>query len=183
MLRLFIFIALCAWLAYVSRASLKNPRSHGFFRFFAWICITALILLNIERWFHDPSSPRQLVSWILLVASLVALVPGVHLLRTVGEPQTDGRTEDHLLGIEKTTRLVTTGAFGYVRHPLYASLLLLAWGAFLKDPSWVGLGLAAGATALLVATARAEEAENVRYFGTEYVDYMRRTKRFIPFLF
>ena len=102
---------------------------------------------------------------------------------TRGRPETRRRDDVPLLGIEKTTRLVTTGVFRYIRHPLYCSLLLLAWGAFFKDPSWVGGCLALAATAFLVATARAEEAENIRYFGAAYQAYMRHTKMFLPFLF
>ena len=34
----------------------------------------------------------------------------------------------------------------------------------------------------LVLTAKTEEAENVRRFGNEYLDYMKRTRRFVPFL-
>ena len=78
---------------------------------------------------------------------------------------------------------MTTGVFKYIRHPLYCSLLLLAWGAFFKDPSWFGGGLTLAASAFLLATAKVEEAENVHYFGEAYCTYMRRTKRFIPFLF
>jgi protein-S-isoprenylcysteine O-methyltransferase Ste14 len=39
------------------------------------------------------------------------------------------------------------------------------------------------ATLFLLATAKVEESENVRYFGTAYAEYMKRTKMFIPFLF
>jgi protein-S-isoprenylcysteine O-methyltransferase Ste14 len=181
--RLVVFVVLSAGLTYLSRASLRSPRSHGFYRFFAWEFILALILVNIERWFHDPLSPHQLASWVLLVSTFIPGVPGIHLLITRGRPAAGRREDVPLIGIEKTTRLVTTGVFGYIRHPLYCSLLLLAWGAFLKDPSWVGAGLALGATAFLLATARVEEAENLRYFGAAYREYMRRTKMFVPFLF
>ena len=78
---------------------------------------------------------------------------------------------------------MTSGVFKYIRHPLYCSLLLLAWGAFFKDPSWAGGGLALAATAFLQATAKVEEAENIRYFGAAYRAYMQQTKMFIPFLF
>jgi len=184
--KVIIFVALSAGLAYVSRASLSAPRSHGFYRFFAWEFILVLVLLNFhnfQQWFHDPLSIRQLVSWFLLVATLVPGLWGVHLLRTLGRPATQQREDVPLVGIEKTTQLVTTGAFKYIRHPLYSSLFLLAWGVFFKDPSWVGGSLALGATALLLATAKVEEAENVRYFGAAYRAYMSQTKMFIPFLF
>jgi protein-S-isoprenylcysteine O-methyltransferase Ste14 len=35
----------------------------------------------------------------------------------------------------------------------------------------------------LVATVRAEEAENIHFFGPAYREYMRQTKMFVPFLF
>ena len=88
-----------------------------------------------------------------------------------------------LLGLEKTTELVTSGVYRYIRHPLYTSLLLLAWGAFLKAPGRRAGGLAGVASALLFVTARVEERENVGYFGAAYEAYMRRTRRFIPFGF
>jgi len=88
-----------------------------------------------------------------------------------------------LLRFEKTTQLVTTGAFKYIRHPLYSSLLLLAWGVFFKHPSWVGSGVVLGATAFLLATAKVEELESVRYFGATYQAYRQHTKMFIPFVF
>jgi protein-S-isoprenylcysteine O-methyltransferase Ste14 len=182
-LRVLVFLAISAWLAYLSRASLLVPRSHGFYRLVAWELILALILVNLGHWFRDPFSIHQVASWLLLAATFVPGLPGIRLLVTRGTPESGRQGDVPLLGIEKTTKLVTTGVFAHIRHPLYCSLLLLAWGAFLKDPSRVGSGLALGATAFLLATARAEEAENVRYFGAPYREYMRRTKRFIPFVF
>ena len=88
-----------------------------------------------------------------------------------------------LLDIEKTTELVTVGAYRYIRHPLYSSLLFLAWGAFFKNPSWVGIPLVLLAAFFLTMTAKVEETENVRYFGITYQNYMKNTKMFIPFLF
>ena len=186
MLRVLIFATLSAALAYVSRASLRVPRSHGFYRFFAWECILALFFLNfitVRQWFADPFSVRQLISWFLLMACFVPGVYGVHALRTLGKPDARRPHDAPLIWIEKTTQLVTTGAFKYIRHPLYSSLLLLAWGVFLKHPSWVGGGVVLGATAFLLATAKVEEVENVRYFGAAYRAYMRHTKMFIPFVF
>ena len=36
MIRAYMFGAISAFLVFVSRKSLGRPRSHGFFRFFAW---------------------------------------------------------------------------------------------------------------------------------------------------
>ena len=186
MLRVIIFAILSAALAYVSRASLKAPRSHGFYRFFAWECILALFFLNFisfQQWFGDPLSVRQLLSWVLLIGCVVPVVYGIILLRTQGAPDARRTDDARLVWIEKTTQLVTTGVFKYIRHPLYSSLLLLAWGVFFKRPSWLAGGVVLGATAFLLATAKIEEVENIRYFGAAYRDYMQHSKMFIPFVF
>jgi protein-S-isoprenylcysteine O-methyltransferase Ste14 len=184
MTRLVIFVGASVVLGYISKASLSHPRSHGFYRFLAWEFMLALVLVNclgLAQWFGDPFCPRQLASWVLLIGSVVPVTWGAHLLRSRGRPEAAG-DDRPLLAFEKTTQLVTTGVFTYVRHPLYSSLLWLGWGVFLKRPSGLAGGLAVCATALLVVTAKAEESENRRFFGTAYDTYMRDTKMFIPFV-
>jgi protein-S-isoprenylcysteine O-methyltransferase Ste14 len=180
--KLACFLLGTAGLVYVSRASLAAARSHGFYRFFSWEAILGLALLNVNVWFRDPLSWHQLISWPLLVVSALLVIVGVRLLKHKGEP--DARRDDvPLVTFEKTTALVTTGTYRYIRHPLYSSLLFLAWGVFFKAPSWLGGLLALAATLFLVATARVEEAENLRFFGEVYREYMRRTRMFVPYLF
>jgi protein-S-isoprenylcysteine O-methyltransferase Ste14 len=177
-----IFLLASLEFVYVSRASLLKPRSHGFYRFFAWEGILALALLNVDVWFRDPFSWHQIISWILLTIAAFLVIHGVFLLRQMGKPD-DRRNETPMIGFEKTTTLVTAGAYRYIRHPLYSSLLFLAWGVFFKSPSWPGgVLLAVVVTLCLVVTARVEEAEDVRFFGQAYQEYRKRTKMFIPFI-
>ena len=169
-------------LVYVSRGSLRSFRFHGFYRFFAWEMIAALVILNLDVWFVAPLAWHQLISWVLLVLSLFLVIEGLRLLRLIGKPE-PGRADEGLVGLEKTTQLVTVGLYQYIRHPLYASLLCLSWGAFFKSPSWIGSILALGASLFLTLTAKVEETENNRYFGVAYQAYRKRTKMFIPYLF
>ncbi|WP_213955708.1 MULTISPECIES: isoprenylcysteine carboxylmethyltransferase family protein [unclassified Variovorax] len=175
------FLAGSAALLHVSRGALRRPGSHGFYRFFAWECILLLVLLNLPVWGDDPLAPHQLLSWLLLVASAWLPLHAVRLLKRVGRP-TEDRQDDALLGFEKTSALVTSGAFRYIRHPMYAALIFLAWGAFLKQFSWVGLALVLAATVLLFITALRDEKECLQHFGEAYRAYMRGTRRFIPFV-
>lgn len=170
-----------AAILWLSRRSLLHPASHGFYRFFAVEAILALVVLNAPHWFADPLAPHQLVSWLLLVASIVVGVWGVALLHRLGGPRRPAG-ESPNFEWENTERLVTTGIYRYMRHPMYASLLFLAVGALLKFVSLITLVLAAIATLALAATAKAEEVENVIRFGSTYRDYMRRTSRFVPFV-
>lgn len=181
MIKLIAFAIGTVLLAYISRRSLQLPRSHGFYRFFAWESILGLILLNISRWETTPFAPHQLISWTLLFLSVFLVAHGVRLLQVVGRPNEE-RTDNELLPFEKTTRLVTVGVYKYIRHPLYASLLFLAWGAFLKDITMPSLFLAVTASLFLLLTAKSDESECLRHFGSEYRVYMQKTKMFIPFL-
>jgi len=158
------------FLVAVSRRSLSRPRSHGFFRFFAFEAILWLVALNAGHWFVHPGAPRQLLSWLLLATSLLLAVHGFHLLRAVGRPATPDPAAA-AFRFESTTTLVTAGAYRYIRHPLYASLLLAAWGTVLKRPSSLTVPLGLIATAFLVATAKAEEVENLARFGDPYREY------------
>jgi protein-S-isoprenylcysteine O-methyltransferase Ste14 len=176
------FIAGSAFFIYVSRHMLVRPQVHGFYRFFAWECILALILLNLPVWGDDPWSLTQLVSWSFLLISLYLAAVGVYLLNVVGKPD-PARPAVDLLEFEKTSRLVTVGVYKYIRHPLYASLIFLAWGAFLKHVAWPGLLLVLAATFFLFLTAKKDETECLQYFGDAYQTYMRRTKMFIPYLY
>ncbi len=183
MWKMLVFVLGTGLLIYVSRASLRSTRSHGFYRFFAWELILVLFLFNVDVWFLNPFAWYQLIAWTLLFASLIPLIYGVRELRARGKPDEGPRDDPSLLAFENTSQLVTSGVYRYIRHPLYSSLLLLTWGIFFKSPGWLGLLLSIATTFLLLATARADEAECIRFFGEPYREYMGRSKRFIPFLF
>ena len=153
--------------------SVKARRYHGIYRFFSFESIVVLILLNWRLWFLEPFSWNQIVSWILLVGSIPLAVEGFRLLRVVGRPQGQ---------FENTSRLVTVGVYRYIRHPLYGSLILVGLGVFFKQVSPLGAVLALVNLGAMIATAKTEEKEMVRSFGSDYELYMRQTKMFIPFI-
>jgi protein-S-isoprenylcysteine O-methyltransferase Ste14 len=131
------------------------------------------LALNLRHWFGDPFSARQLVSWSLLVLSGLLALHGFWLL---------GKSGKAIGEFEQTTVLVTGGAYRYIRHPLYASLLYLGLGASLKHISLLTSGLAMAAFICLYITARVEEGENIERFGEAYQMYMQGTKMFVPYL-
>jgi protein-S-isoprenylcysteine O-methyltransferase Ste14 len=116
----------------------------------------------------------HIVSWILLTASLLLAIHGFRLLRVAGSPSGD---------IEDTTELITSGAYQYIRHPLYCSLLLLGVGVFLKRPTLLDCSFLVILLIFVYATAKVEERDNLIKFGHAYRAYMEKTRMFIPFLF
>jgi len=156
-------------------ASIKEKRYHGLYRFFSFESILLLILHNYPFWFINPFSVLQCISWLVLIISIILALYGfIHLIER-GKPQ--GR-------FENTSLLITNGMFRYIRHPLYCSLLLFGTGAWLKNPADLHSILPAIINAIAIYfTAREEEREMLKRFGTSYIAYMKKSKMFIPFIF
>jgi protein-S-isoprenylcysteine O-methyltransferase Ste14 len=169
-----LFALFSILLAAIFWRSLINWRKHGFTRFFAFEALLGLVFLNAQDWFLDPLTPRQILSWVFLTSSLLLAVHGFRLLQTTGQPEGP---------IERTTQLVTAGAYKYIRHPLYGSLILLGVGIYLKGISMESSLLFLLFVGFIFATAKLEESENLSKFGSEYHRYMQGTKMFIPFIF
>ncbi len=178
---LIIFLAGSVGLVLLSAKSLAHPRSHGFPRFFAFEAILGLVALNVPSWFVKPYSLLQIISWVMLLDASFLAIHSTWVLAHYGKPDKT-RQDAERISIEKTTRLVTEGPYHFIRHPMYASLLWLALGVFLKQATLLTTSLTILAGLALYLTAIREEQEDLHTFGDEYLAYMRRTKRLIPFL-
>lgn len=80
------------------------------------------------------------------------------------------------------SKLVQTGIYALVRHPLYASVILLsvAWSLLWRS------GPAFAATALLFAFLDAKARREERWLQTvfdDYAEYGRRVRRLIPWVY
>jgi protein-S-isoprenylcysteine O-methyltransferase Ste14 len=167
---------------YYSWRAIFSMKNHGFYRFFSWECIIWLFAVNYPYWFVDPFSATQIFSWIFLFLGAYLAVTGAVIMLKHGKAS-DKRDDKTLFSFEKTTGLIETGVFKYIRHPLYGSLIYLTWGIFLKNPSPVNCIFAVASTAFLYLTSIFDEKECVKYFGEDYKSYMTRSKMFVPFIF
>jgi protein-S-isoprenylcysteine O-methyltransferase Ste14 len=78
-------------------------------------------------------------------------------------------------------RLVTEGVYRAVRHPMYASFLVLGVGQALLVANWIAGLSGLAATALLIAARLPrEEAMMIDRFGDQYLDYRRRVGAVLP---
>ena len=113
-------------------------------------------------------------SWVLLIASFILAAGSVLTYLKFAAPRGQ---------FENSTRLVESGIYRFIRHPMYGSLILLGLGIFLKRVTALTSALAFVVVVALCLTALIEEGEMRARFGEEYIAYRKRTKRFIPFLF
>ena len=179
-----IFCVLSVPIIYFSWHVIFNLNSHGFYRFLGWECIALLFAINFKYWFTDVFSWNQILSWIFLVYTSYLVIAGVILLKNLGKADHITRSDDSLYNFEKTTELVDTGLYKFIRHPLYGSLIFLTWGIYFKHITSIALlMISILATILFYVTAKFDEKECIQYFGEKYKNYMSRSKMFIPFIF
>jgi len=78
--------------------------------------------------------------------------------------------------------VVTAGPYGLVRHPSYTGMLLTIAGVLLSSANWVSLACFLIVLPGLAYRIRVEEGALIGALGDPYRDYMRRTKRLVPFV-
>jgi protein-S-isoprenylcysteine O-methyltransferase Ste14 len=88
------------------------------------------------------------------------------------------------VAVRSAQPVVQSGPYRFVRHPAYSGTLLSLFGIGLALANWASiLAIVAGGVVGLLYRVRVEEQALTDALGQPYVDYMRRTKRFIPFIF
>jgi protein-S-isoprenylcysteine O-methyltransferase Ste14 len=86
--------------------------------------------------------------------------------------------------IEKDHELVERGPFHIVRHPSYTGVLLAFVGVALSLGNWAALlVMLLPIGAAFVYRMNVEEEALSRALGPRYTDYMKRTKRLVPFVY
>ena len=76
-------------------------------------------------------------------------------------------------------RLITSGVYGWLRHPIYTAIVLLVVGLFLrKRTAAIGI-VAVGVIIFLAAKVKFEERLLAATYA-EYLDYKRRTWGIVP---
>lgn len=181
MAKIIIIIVISIPIIILSWRTLFNVKSHGFYRFFGWEGILWLAISNYKYWFEDPFNFQQMASWICLGYATYLVVAG--FIEMHGKGKADkSREADTLYQFEKTTELVDTGIFKYIRHPLYSSLIFLTWGILFKNVNTPLIIIAVASTVFFYLTSITDEKECISYFGDKYSEYMKRTKRFVPFI-
>ena len=121
-------------------------------------------------------SPLQGILGVLLMAAALILFRVTH--------KQLGRNWSVTLDTRKTHKLVDTGIYAHVRHPMYSAFWLLALAQAALLPNWfAGLaGPVAWSTLFFLRVGR-EEKLMIDTFGEQYRRYMLRTKRVLPWVY
>jgi protein-S-isoprenylcysteine O-methyltransferase Ste14 len=94
-----------------------------------------------------------------------------------------GRNWSASMDLKEGHQLVTSGLYGYIRHPIYAALLTMFLGSaivFGTLSAFVGFVFALISCLIRI---KHEDSLMAREFPTEHPAYVARTKRLIPFIY
>ena len=147
-----------------------------------WVIASVWTSVAIGMWigflFTGAAIPSGRITVFIL--GLVLMVAGMALrwysIRVLGASFT----------CEVSTRpgqeVVESGPYRWVRHPSYTGGLLTLLGVLVCCVNWASLAALVVAVAGYAYRIRIEERALAADLGTPYRDYMRRTKRLIPFV-
>lgn len=137
--------------------------------------IAVSVLLDVVYplpWLAPPLSGIFLViGWLMIAASVALNVAAMRAMRRAGTTVRPDRATDHL---------VTEGPFSFTRNPLYVAGTMLILGIGLVSGIVWFLPLAVvAAVAVQKLAIEPEERHLQARFGTMYLDYARRVRRWI----
>lgn len=132
-----------------------------------WVVGLALAMRMQVPLLLAPQMVGEVLGWLLVTAGCVAISLALLAIgsRAVAPSMQDG--------------VVVHGVYAYVRHPMYAGMLLVFPGLFVLGPSVPVLVACMLGAGWVLVQARLEEVDLVQRIPG-YREYMRRVPRFLP---
>ena len=145
-----------------------------------WITIAVCIFLSVRISFNLDHliSGNYSFQYGGLFLIWIGIVSRMLVIRSLGRFFTVDVT------IRQGHQLKTDGFFRFVRHPSYLAALVSFFGFGLSLNNWFSLGIIFVPVFIaFLVRIRVEEKVLIKEFGSEYLNYKKRTSRIIPFVY
>jgi protein-S-isoprenylcysteine O-methyltransferase Ste14 len=83
---------------------------------------------------------------------------------------------------KQQARLITHGVYNYIRHPMYSAQLIALLPLVVEHPGWTRIIAYTLLLIVLLLKIQFEETHLKQQFDG-YTEYMKRSKRLVPYLF
>ena len=142
------------------------------FAFFYFYLIFAhsfnLPAVSTHEFFHS-----EIILWVGVFFCLAGLLLLAWSLVSFGQSFRVG------IDAEQPDKLITTGIFAFSRNPIYTAFALILLGQFLIFPNWIILVYMGAGIWLFHRQVLREEDYLKKHYGSEYLDYCTRVRRYI----
>lgn len=123
----------------------------------------------------EPATNLDSIQLLGLVIGVLGLVLTLWAQAAMGNSWRIGVDEG------ERTKLVTSGAFGLVRNPIFSAMIVFSIGLLLAVPTFVSvIAFASLMIALELQTRKVEEPYLLAAHDPEYREYAERVGRFVP---
>jgi protein-S-isoprenylcysteine O-methyltransferase Ste14 len=95
-----------------------------------------------------------------------------------------GRAFSINVALHKDQHVIQSGLFHFIRHPSYLGMLIIFFATTLNERNYYSIAIILiPIIVALLYRIHVEELALREGFGAEYIEYSKRTKRLIPFIY
>ena len=145
-----------------------------------WIAIPLSVALSVTVSYITklPITDEVWIFYLGIAFILLGIILRFIIIKSLGKYFTVDVT------IRQDHKIKKEGFYKYVRHPSYSFSLLTSLGLGLYLNNWLSLVLAIIPPLLAFGyRIKIEERTLIEQFGEEYLEYRRKTKKLIPFIY
>ncbi len=175
MLNVYICIVICVIILIANGICIVHAiRNHitseiymhtGLTLFFSLLTIELTIGRN-EAWMHYNVFWPEIIGWILYIPSAILVITSMIALHNKGKPESADFTS--------STNFIDSGVFGLVRQPMTLGIAIWSIALALVFQSLLAVILGLLALFCFWMSARKESIYNIRKFGDDYKEYMKK---------
>lgn len=122
----------------------------------------------------------QLGPWVRVVGLVLGVVSVLFLYWSAREL---GEAYSYTVEVQEDQGLVTSGPYALVRHPIYTGTVLFLFAQGLVSDNWLFFVILVLLVPYLLVRIGREEEMLVGEFGDRYREYMRRSKKLVPYVY
>jgi len=164
------------WQHAQTHPALEKTKTH----FFSTREMTALVLILIPFWYRNIGQmPITDDVTQIIYFSLGAFLAIFALTWHIWAKVNIGQLWSDTIEIKQSHPLITTEAYAWARHPMYASLLLWCWGCGLMFYNWITTLIVTGVMLPLMHLRAKAEEENLLAKNPDYQLYQNNVRQLI----
>ena len=171
-------------------AKKMNSSLFRYYRIFFNILSTVLLVFILNYQLNINESTLLNFGFFQNISASIFLISGIYILlialKSFNKSEFFGIEQLHEKKIVNNSqfkpKLITSGWYALVRHPLYFGVILLMIGFVLFLANWSIILMTLITFIYLIIGTKLEEGKLIETFGEEYKTYQKKVKMLIPFI-